>query len=210
MTTTLETRTQTTATPASDSAAASPTVWQIDPVHSHVEFAVRHMMVATVKGRFAEVEGTIVLDEANPERSSVKARVAVAGIDTKQPDRDAHLRSADFFDAENHPYLTFRSTRVAADGSGGFTAYGDLTIRGVTREVALQGEYLGSNKSPYGFQVAGFSATAKINRRDYGLNWNAALETGGVLVGDEVKISLEIEAAQTAQADQAAQAAQAA
>src|SRR5687768_4995084 len=168
------------------------------------------MMVATVKGRFAEVEGTIVLDEANPERSSVEARVAVAGIDTKQPDRDAHLRSADFFDTENHPYLTFRSTRVETDGSGGsggsggFTAYGDLTIRGVTREVALEGEYLGSNKSPYGFQVAGFSAATKINRRDYGLNWNAALETGGVLVGDEVKISLEIEATQAAQAAQAA------
>jgi polyisoprenoid-binding protein YceI len=149
-----------------------------------------------VKGRFAEVEGSIVLDEANPANSSVEAKIGAASIETKEPNRDAHLRSADFLDAENHPYLTFKSTRVETDGSGGFEADGELTIRGVTRPATLKGEYLGSNKSPYGFQVAGFSATTKINRKDFGLNWNAALETGGVLVGDEVKISLDVEAVQ--------------
>lgn len=175
-------------------AERAATTWSIDPAHSHVEFAVRHLMVATAKGRFGEVEGTITLDEANPASSRVEARIAAAGIDTKQADRDAHLRSPDFLDAENHPYLTFRSTRVEADGRGGFTAHGDLTIRGVTRPVALQGEYLGTNRSPYGFRVAGFSATTRINRSDFGLNWNAALETGGVMVADEVKVTLEIEA----------------
>jgi polyisoprenoid-binding protein YceI len=182
--------------PATPSAPAGVTTWSIDPIHSHVEFAVRHMMIATVKGRFAEVEGAITLDEANPANSSVEAKIAAASIDTREPNRDTHLRSADFFDAESHPYLTFKSERVEPKGDGEFVAYGDLTIRGVTRPVALEGEYLGSNKSPYGFQVAGFTAKTKINRRDFGLNWNAALETGGVLVGDEVKISLEIEAVQ--------------
>ena len=171
-------------------------VWSIDPSHSHVEFAVRHMMVATVKGRFAEVEGTIALDEANPASSRVEARIPAASIDTREPNRDAHLRSADFLDAENHPYLTFRSTRVESHGRGRFTVHGDLTIRGVTRPLAFEGEYLGTNTNPYGFRVAGFSASTRINRRDFGLNWNAALETGGVLVADEVKISLEVEAVQ--------------
>ena len=193
MTATLETPFQSAAAVAE---APSVTTWKIDPTHSHLEFAVRHMMVATVKGRFAEVDGTIALDQGNPALSSVEATIPVGSIDTKQPDRDAHLRSADFFDAENHPYLTFRSTRVEPKGEDEFTLYGDLTIRGVTREVALEGEFLGTNKSPYGFTVAGFSARTKINRKDYGLNWNAALETGGVLVGDEVKISLEVEAIQ--------------
>ena len=193
MTTAVQTLDSQTLAPA---APAGATRWSVDPIHSHVEFAVRHMMIATVKGRFAEVEGTIVLDEANPANSSVEARITAASIDTREDKRDAHLRSADFFDAENHPYLTFKSTRVESDGGGSFTAYGDLTIRGTTRQVALEGEYLGSNKSPYGFQVAGFSAKTRLNRKDYGLNWNAALETGGVLVGDEVKISLEIEAVQ--------------
>src|SRR5439155_4499724 len=175
-------------------AAAAATTWKIDPVHSHVEFAVKHLMISTVKGRFADVEGTIVVDEANPANSRVEVKIATAGVDTREPQRDAHLRSADFFDAERHPYLTFASTRVEPQGDGEFTIYGDLTIRGVTRPVALEGEFLGTNKSPYGFQVAGFSAKTKLNRKDYGLNWNAALETGGVLVGDEVKISIEIEA----------------
>ena len=192
MTAALETPVQT----AEAVAAPAATTWKIDPAHTHAEFSVRHLMVSNVKGRFAEVDGTITLDESNPSLSSVEATIPVAGIDTKQADRDAHLRSADFFDAENHPYLTFRSTRVEPQGENEFIAYGELTIRGVTREVALEGEFLGTGKSPYGFTVAGFSARTKINRKDYGLNWNAALETGGVLVGDEVKITLEVEAIQ--------------
>ena len=198
MTATLETPTLDTTAQAAPQAPAGATTWKLDPAHTHVEFAVRHLMVSTVKGRFGEVDGTITLDEANPAASSFEARIPVASIDTKEPNRDAHLRSADFFDAENHPYLTFVSRRIEPRGGDEFTAYGDLTIRGVTREVALEGEFAGAGQSPYGFRVAGFSARTKINRRDFGLNWNAALETGGVLVGDEVKISLEVEAIQQA------------
>jgi polyisoprenoid-binding protein YceI len=174
---------------------AGTTTWSIDSSHSHVEFAVRHMMIATAKGRFGQVEGTLVIDPANPSGWSVDVRIPAESIDTREPKRDAHLRSADFLDAENHPYLTFRSTQVEADG-GDLTVYGDLSIRGVTRLVELRGEFLGTNRSPFGFTIAGFSASTKINRKDYGLNWNAALETGGVLVGDDVKISLEVEAIQ--------------
>ncbi len=184
--------------------AGSVTTWTVDPVHSHVEFAVKHLMISTVKGRFADVEGTVVIDEANPANSRVEAKIAAASVDTREPQRDGHLRSADFFDAETHPYLTFVSTRVEPKGDDEFVAYGDLTIRGVTRTVALEGEYSGRNKSPFGTTVAGFSAKTKINRKDYGLNWNAALETGGVLVGDEVKINLEVEVVQQAAEQQAA------
>ena len=196
MTAMLESAVQTAVQPSADAITPSLTTWKIDPAHTHVEFAVRHMMIATVKGRFADVDGTIAWDQADSANSAFEVVIPVAGIDTKQPDRDAHLRSADFFDAENHPALTFRSTRIEPKGESDFTAYGELTIRGVTREVALEGELLGTGKSPYGFTVAGFSARTKINRKDYGLNWNAALETGGVLVGDEVKITLEVEAIQ--------------
>ena len=174
------------------------TTWAIDAAHSHVEFAVKHLMISTVKGRFAEVEGTVTIDEANPANSRVEAKIAAASIDTREPQRDGHLRSADFFDAENHPYLTFVSTRVEPKSDEEFVVYGDLTIRGVTQPVALEAEYQGRNKSPFGTTVAGFSAKTRINRKDFGLNWNDALETGGVLVGDEVKINLEVEVVQQA------------
>jgi polyisoprenoid-binding protein YceI len=185
-------------------AAPAVTTWKIDPAHSHVEFAVKHLMISTVKGRFADVEGTIVIDEANPADSRVDVQIAAASIDTREAQRDAHLRSADFFDAETYPYLTFVSARVEPKGDDEFAVYGDLTIRGVTRPVVLEGEFLGTNKSPFGTTVAGFSAKTKLNRKDFGLNWNAALETGGVLVGDEIKVSLEIEAVQQAPVAQAA------
>jgi len=191
-------------TPPQTAAESVATTWNIDASHSHVEFAVKHLMISTVKGRFAEVEGTIVLDEANPANSRVEARIAASSVNTHEAQRDAHLRSADFFDAENHPYLTFSSTRVDPKGESDFTAYGDLTIRGVTHPVALEGEFAGSTSTPFGTTMAAFSAKTKINRKDYGLNWNAALETGGVLVGDEIKISLEIEAVQQAASQQAA------
>jgi polyisoprenoid-binding protein YceI len=180
--------------PETSVAAPAQTTWKIDAAHSHVEFAVKHLMISTVKGRFAEVEGEIVLDDTNPANSRVEAKIPAASINTHEAQRDGHLRSADFFDADNYPYLTFTSSRVEPKGSDEFTIYGDLTIRGVTRPVALEGEYAGSTQTPFGTTVAAFSAKTKINRKDYGLNWNAALETGGVLVGDDVKISLEIEA----------------
>jgi polyisoprenoid-binding protein YceI len=186
------------------SAATPATTWAIDASHSHVEFAVKHLMISTVKGRFAAVEGTIVLDEANPAASYVDVKIPAASIDTREPQRDAHLRSADFLDAENYPYLTFVSRRVEPKDGGEFIAEGDLTIRGVTKPVVLDGEFLGSTKTPFGTTVAAFSAKTKLNRKDFGLNWNAALETGGVLVGDEVKINLEVEAIQQVEAAQQA------
>jgi polyisoprenoid-binding protein YceI len=167
--------------------------WSIDSAHSHVEFAVRHMMVATAKGRFPDVKGTVEFDGVNLANASVDVEIAVASIETKQEQRDAHLRSADFFDAENHPVMTFRSKRITGDAKGEFQIVGDLTIRGVTREVVLSAESHGTVRDPWGLDRAGFSATTKINRHDYGLDWNAALETGGLVVAPEVRISLEIE-----------------
>ncbi|HEX6939236.1 MAG TPA: YceI family protein [Longimicrobiales bacterium] len=168
--------------------------WTIDPAHTTVEFVVKHMMIAKVKGRFADVSGTIVLDEDALERSSVEVEIAAASIDTRVADRDAHLRSADFLDVENHPKLTFRSRRIEPAGEGAFRVVGDLTIRGTTREVVLDVEDQGRGKDPWGGERAAFSATTEIDRRDYGLVWNAALETGGVLVGDNVRINIEVEA----------------
>ncbi|MFS8636528.1 MAG: YceI family protein [Gemmatimonadota bacterium] len=168
--------------------------WTIDASHTLVEFAVKHMMIATVKGRFGDVTGTIVLDEGAIENSSVEAEIDVASIDTRNADRDAHLRSADFFDVENHPKMTFKSRRVEPQGAGRFRVVGDLTIRGTTREVVLDVEDQGRGKDPWGGERAAFSATTEIDRTDFGLTWNAALETGGVLVSDRVRISLEVEA----------------
>ena len=172
---------------------AAPTTWKIDPVHSHIEFSVRHLMITTVKGRFGGVDGTIVIDESDRAKSGVDVRIEASTIDTREPQRDAHLRSADFFDVEKFPYLTFKSTQVSDPRSGEFSVKGNLTIHGVTRDVVLNVMEEGRGKDPWGGERAGFSATTKINRKDYGLNWNQALETGGVVVGDEVKIRLELQ-----------------
>ena len=169
------------------------TTWAIDPVHSSVEFAVRHLMITTVKGRFADVQGTVVLDDASPSGSSAEITIQASSIDTREPQRDAHLRSADFFDAENFPTLTFRSRSVRDWQDEGFTLVGDLTIHGVTREVALDVTSEGRTKDPWGGERAGFTATTKIKRSDFGLTWNMALETGGVVVGDDIKIALDVE-----------------
>lgn len=168
-------------------------VWTIDPVHTLVEFAAKHMMIATVKGRFAEVGGTVRMDEGDVTRSTVEVEIDAASIDTRSADRDAHLRSADFLDVENHPKLTFRGRRIEAAGEGEFRLIGDLTIRGTTREVVLDVEDGGRAADPWGGERAAFSAKTKIDRRDFGLEWNQTLETGGVLVGHDVRISLEVE-----------------
>jgi polyisoprenoid-binding protein YceI len=168
--------------------------WQIDPMHSLVEFAVRHMMIATVKGRFAALSGTIKLHEADMTRSSVEVAIEATGIDTREPQRDGPLRSADFLDADRFPSLTFRSKRVEPLDSDRYRVIGDLTIRDVTQEVALDAELEGRTTDPWGNERVGFSARTTIDRQDFGLNWNQALEAGGILVGNEVKISLEIEA----------------
>lgn len=167
--------------------------WEIDPVHSEVEFSVRHLMVSTVKGRFADVSGYVEFDPENPATASVEATINAASIDTRSEDRDNHLRSADFFDVEKYPTITFKSTRVEAAGGNRYRVIGDLTMHGVTREVTLDAEFHGTHPDPYGGVRAGFSASTKINRTDFGLTWNAALETGGVMVSEEVKINLELE-----------------
>ena len=179
------------------SAAVQPvtdrTTWTIDPTHSSVEFSVRHLMISTVKGRFADVQGTVVLDEANPAASSADITIQVASIDTREPQRDAHLKSADFFDVEQYPTLTFRSTGVRNQTKDGLTLLGDLSLHGVTREVALDVTREGRVRDPWGNERAGYSATTKIKRSDFGLTWNQLLETGGLAVSDDVKISLDVQ-----------------
>lgn len=169
------------------------TTWSIDPAHSHIEFAVRHLMIATAKGRFSDVKGTVEFDGSDLSAARIDVAIGVASIDTKEERRDAHLRSPEFFDAENHPQMTFKSTRISGDPSGEFEIVGDLTIRGVTKEVKLTAESHGTVRDPWGQDRAGFSATGKINRHDFGLDWNVALEAGGVMVSPEVKITLDIE-----------------
>lgn len=179
------------------------TTWQLDAAHSSVEFAVKHMMFTTVRGRFKDVKGTIALDGENPQRSVVEVEIATASIDTGSADRDAHLRSADFLDVEAHPAITFRSSRVdgAMENEGDeFRVTGELSIRGVKREVTLAGSYEGAGKDPWGGTRAGARAAVKIDRRDWGLVWNQALETGGILVANDVKIELEIQLIKAAEA----------
>jgi polyisoprenoid-binding protein YceI len=167
--------------------------WQIDTAHSQVEFTVRHMMISNVRGRFETLAGTVEFDEANPARSTVDVQIEAASISTRDARRDGHLKSPDFLDAEQYPYLTFKSKRVQPTGDTTGKIVGDLTVRDVTREVVLDVEYSGLAKSPWGTTSAGFSGTTKINRKDWNLNWNQALETGGVLVGDEIKVNIELE-----------------
>ena len=167
--------------------------WQIDSAHSHIQFSVRHMMLAKVRGEFDKFSGTITLDEANPAASTVDVQIEAASINTREAQRDGHLKSPDFFDAATYPYLTFKSKRVDVKGASNAIIIGDLTIRDVTKEVALKVEYMGQSKTPFGTTNAGFEATTKINRKDFGLTWNAVLETGGVAVGDEISVSIDLE-----------------
>jgi polyisoprenoid-binding protein YceI len=150
-------------------------------------------MISTVRGRFGKVGGTLLLDEANPERSKIEVEVDIASIDTRQEQRDAHLRSADFFDADNHPTMRFVSTKIDGDITGDFTVTGDLTIRGATRPVTLEASAEGRGRDPWGNERMGFAAKGKFLRSDFGLTWNQVLEAGGVTVGDEVKISIDVE-----------------
>jgi len=166
--------------------------WTIDPLHSEVGFSVRHMMVSKVRGKFTKFSGELVTAE-NLLASSVTAEIDLSSIETGAEQRDAHLRSPDFFDTDNHPVMTYRSTGVRAKGDG-YVLDGELTLKGVTRQVPLHLEVNGFGPDPYGGTRAGFTATAEINRQDFGVNWNAALEHGGVVVSDKVNIQLEIEA----------------
>jgi polyisoprenoid-binding protein YceI len=181
--------------------------WMIDSAHTEANFSVRHMMISNVRGQFQKVSGTVEFDEVNPANTRVDVQIEVASVNTREEKRDAHLKSPDFFDAEKYPYLTFKSKRAVVKDATHARLIGDLTIRDVTKEVALDVEYNGSAKSPWGTTSAGFSARATIRRKDWNLNWNVALETGGWLVGDDVHISIELEIVQQPEAALAAAAA---
>jgi polyisoprenoid-binding protein YceI len=168
--------------------------WEIDPAHSQATFAVKHMMISTVKGHFNVISGHLHIDEQNPANSWVDAQVDASSIDTRDERRDGHLRSPDFFDAEKYPTINFKSTKVEHIEGNEYRVLGDLTMHGVTRPVAFNAEYAGQGQDPWGGQRAGLSATAKINRKDWGLTYNTALEAGGVMVGEEVKIEIDLEA----------------
>jgi len=170
------------------------TTWNLDPVHSVAEFKVKHMMISNVKGQFTGVKGVLALEESDLTNSHVEASIEAASINTRDAQRDAHLKSADFFDVERFPTLSFKSTRITRAGHGELALAGDLTIRGVTRNVvfAVEGPTPPA-KDPWGNTRLGLAATTRINRKDFGLTWNAALETGGILVGDEVTITLDVQ-----------------
>ena len=172
----------------------STTKYTIDTSHSHVAFTVRHMVFAKVKGHFTKWAAELDYDEKDPTRSTLSVEIDVASIDTREPQRDGHLRSADFFEAEKYPKIVYESRSVERAGDAGLRVVGDLTIHGVTREVALDVEPLGSGKDPWGNQRLGFEARTSINRADFGLKWNQVLETGGVLVGEKVDIEIELQA----------------
>jgi polyisoprenoid-binding protein YceI len=172
----------------------STTTWNIDPAHSIAEFKVKHMMIANVKGQFSKVSGVLVRDESDRANDRVEATIEAASVHTRDEQRDAHLKSADFFHVEKFPTLHFKSTGINLAGEGELLVEGDLTIRGVTRKVrfAVEGPTPPA-KDPWGNTRVAISASTKINRKDFGLTWNAALETGGILVGDEVTITLDVE-----------------
>lgn len=167
--------------------------WQLDKSHSSINFSVRHMMISTARGRFEDFDGTFEINEADPAQSKIDIQVQTASVNTKDAQRDGHLKSPDFFDVEKYPTLTFKSKRVEGKGGQNYRLVGDLTIKEITKEVTLDVEYAGQAKSPWGTVSAGFTAQTKINRKEWDLTWNVALETGGMLVGEDVTISIELE-----------------
>ena len=177
--------------------------WNIDLTHSGINFSIRHMVVSKVRGRFGSYTGKLELNENDLSRSQVEVQIDAASIDTGVEQRDGHLRSADFFDTEKYPRLTYKSRRIEKQSDDRYRVIGDLTIRDVTREVPLDVEFGGRAKDPWGNERAGFTARASIERKDFGLGWNQVLEAGGVLVGDRVDIDIELEAVK-AKAEQAA------
>ncbi len=175
--------------------------WKIDPIHTQIQFTARHMMISKVRGQFEKFSGQVSLDENHPANTTVNIQVETASVNTREPKRDAHLRSADFFNAEVYPYMPFKSKQVKVIDNLHALLLGDLTIRGVTRPVTLEVEFQGKAVSPYGTENYGFTASTRINRKDWGLTWNVALETGGVLVSEEIDISIEIELVKLAEAE---------
>jgi|SRR5579863_295930 len=172
----------------------STVIYQIDPAHSAAQFKVRHMMIANVKGEFTKVSGTVTSDPSNPSATQIQAVIDTSSISTRDEQRDGHLKSADFFDVARFPSITFQSSQVTPSGSDSYEAVGDLTIHGVTQPIALTVEEVTSEaKDPWGNMRRGATAKTKIRRKDFGLNWNVALEAGGFLVGDEIEITIDVE-----------------
>ena len=176
--------------PTAPTAPAATNAWKLDPTHTTVEFSARHMMFTTVKGRFSDVEGTVTINGSTPDTARVDATMKAASIDTRTEQRDQHLRSADFLDAEQYPAVTFKSTKISGTREH-FTITGDLTIKSTTRSVTLDATYEGTGKDPWGGERMGIAADGKIDRREFGLTWNQALEAGGVLVSHEIKIHID-------------------
>ena len=174
------------------------TKWTVDPTHSAIDFSVKHMMIAKVKGSFNKFEANILANPADLTTAEIDFTVDLASIDTRNEDRDNHLRSADFFDVENNPTLTFKSTTIKKTDDDEYAVTGDVTLNGVTKEETFDITFEGQGKDPWGNEKAGFSGKGKVKRSDYGLTYNAALETGGVLIGDQITITIEIEAAKEA------------
>ncbi|AXN38735.1 YceI family protein [Peribacillus butanolivorans] len=174
------------------------TKWAIDPTHSAIEFSVKHMMIAKVKGSFNKFEANISANPSDLTTAEIDFTVDVASIDTRNADRDNHLRSADFFDVEKNPTLTFKSTKIVKTGDDEYDVTGDVTLNGFTNEETFAITFEGQGKDPWGNEKAGFSGKGKVKRSDYGLTYNAALETGGVLIGDQITLTIEIEAAKEA------------
>lgn len=168
--------------------------WTVDTAHSEIGFSVKHMMVSKVKGSFASYDATVEADETDLQDALIDFKIDVASISTNNEDRDNHLRSADFFDAEKFPYITFKANEIAKKGDDAYELTGDLTIKDVTRPATFDVEYGGKATNPWGVEVVAFSGEGKVNRKDFGLTWNQTLETGGVLVGEDIKITLELEA----------------
>ncbi|HVC40155.1 MAG TPA: YceI family protein [Candidatus Dormibacteraeota bacterium] len=179
--------------------------WKVDNAHTSLEFSARHMMVSTVKGHFNEFVGEVDIDPEDLTRSWATAVIQAKSLDTREERRDTHLRSADFFDVEKFPEITYRSGKIERRGENRFRVAGELTIKGVTRPIELDVEFLGMGTSPYGVKVAGFEASGTLSRKDFDLNWNVALETGGWLVGDEIKLRVDAEANEEVQAEAGAE-----
>lgn len=180
-------------TPTDSAVKSAVKTWKIDSTHTGVEFAVKHLMISTVKGHFSDVAGELTGNIDEPENFGLEVTIGTASVDTRQAQRDGHLRSADFFDAEKYPSIVFKGKRIDGDVASEFKLYGDLTIRDVTKEVVLDVTNEGAVVDPWGGQRIGFSAKGKLDRRDFGLTYNQALEAGGWVVGDEIKISVDVE-----------------
>lgn len=175
-------------------ACAGTTTWQIDPKHSSAQFAVTHLMISTVRGEFHQVNGTVVVDDSDLSKSSVNVTIDTSTVDTREPDRDKHLMSPDFFDVAKYPTMTFKSTKVESAGPGELKVTGDLTIRGVAKQVVLEVTTpKPAIKDPWGLQRTAVSGSTKVNRQDFGVAWNKTLDSGGVVVGDNVTITLDVE-----------------